>query len=458
MSALPSRGNLATFLAAAHERVAAGAYALRGPPLRPHGGLCAALEAHRMPIIAELKPRSPTEGRLLHQPAGDVLAGYRQGGAAALSVLADADAFDGSPALVRQAHEQGLPILFKDFVVDETQVVCAAHCGASAILLIERAFGGQAQRREALVECAHDAGLEVLLELFDAADWESAKKSKADLFGVNARDLDSLVVDAAGSLRLVATVAKERLVVALSGIDGRSSHRRARAAGACSVLVGTALLRSSDPALALRALQRPLAKVCGLRTAADVQEAAASGADLAGFVVGSPTSPRDLLPSQAQALVAQAAELGLRTVLVTRNGDWQQVLDWCRLVRPDFLQLHGAIPGREWIQSLAAIPVHLLMAVGPDQPWPADASGVVLDTTSEGGSGRAHDWQAARPLFAQAPDVLSFVAGGLDASNVAAALHSTLAWGADASSRLESEPGRKDPQRVASFVKAVHTA
>lgn len=445
-------GHLHKFLNAARERVAAGAYERAQAPLAPNGSLKQALLVDAQAIVAELKPRSPSEGQLI--PPGGVdglLRAYREAPGTALSVLADATFFDGSPNLVRQAHGAGLPVLWKDFVVDEAQVLCAAHNGASAILLIERAFGGQSHLRERLVAAAHKAGLEVVLELFDAADLATAANSAADLFGVNARDLDTLHVDQAAALRLVGAASHTRPTLALSGIGSRMQARAARAAGAVGLLVGTGLLRSPDPALALRALRRPLAKVCGLRTADDVAAAAAAGADLVGFVVGSPGSPRDVPPLRVQGLAQQAREAGLRSVLVTRSQEPGLVLEWCRLVRPDFVQLHGLEATADMRHRLANVPTRVLQGLPAGSAAGAHADGVVLDTTAEGGSGTTHAWNLAPPGF-------SLVAGGLAADNVARALQASQAWGADASSRLESAPGVKDAQRMREFVQAVHAA
>lgn len=463
-------GRLDGFLRAARERVALGAYANKGPRLSPNGSLVAALARHPTPVIAELKPRSPSEGRLLQGPTHairGVLDAYRDGGAAALSLLTDATHFDGDPDLLRQAHATGLATLMKDFVVDARQVACAAHAGASAVLLIERCFA-QPEGREALVAAAHREGLEVLLEVHDETDLARAAGSRADLVGVNARDLDTLQVDPVAALRLVQAAAKHgKPVVALSGIADRAAYRAARAAGAQAALVGTHLLRSRDPALALRALQRPLAKVCGVRTSQDLAAATAAGADLVGLVVGSPDSPRNLAPLAAQRLAAQAApdsagtgKAGPRVVLVTRHPDPALQLEWCRLVRPDYLQVHGAPPSADLRHRLATIPTRLLCAVAsgapgnqgdPGAPVSADCDGVVIDSTQAGGAGATHAWRPA-------PPGLSLVAGGLHAGNVAQALAASHAWGADASSGLESAPGMKDAARIQAFVTAVHCA
>lgn len=453
------QARLATFLDAARSRVAAGAYAPQGPApaLRPNGSLAAAVRrgGRGGAIVAELKPASPSEGQLLRGPADRLLTAYAQE-ADAVSVLTDADHFGGSPALLRQAHATGRPTLMKDFVVDEAQLDCAAHAGASAVLLIERAV--DPGRREALVEAAHRRGLEVLLEVFDARDWQTARHSQADLVGVNARDLETLRVDPAAATILLGHIAATdaRPVLALSGLHDRAGARLAWAAGAKGVLVGTAAMRAADPGILLRSLRRPLAKACGLRSEADVAAAADAGADLAGFVVGSPGSPRDVPPLVAQGLVDAARARGLRTVLVTRATDLRAVREWCRLARPDFLQLHGDAPA-EWVHSLAAIPTQVLFAVGPGAPLPPHGAGVVLDGAAEGGQGRTHDWDAAAARL-EGERRLSLVAGGLDAANAAEAVRRSGAWGADASGGLESSPGVKDAERMRAFVQAVRSA
>jgi indole-3-glycerol phosphate synthase/phosphoribosylanthranilate isomerase len=450
---------LATFRARALERVAAGAYAPRGEALEPNGPFAAAVRSGSG-IVAELKPASPSRGRLLRGPVDQVLAAYRAGGAAALSILTDADHFGGSPALLREAHAHGLPTLMKDFIVHEAQVACARHQGASAVLLVERLFRGEPERREELVRAAHALGLEVLLELFDADDWAAARGSAADLLGVNARDLETLEVDEADARTLLAEVAAHRPVLALSGIRRRPDARAARRAGACGILVGTMLMEAPDPELALRALRRPLSKVCGLRTQAELADAARAGADLAGLVVGAPQSPRDLPPLTAQRLADDARALGLRPVLVTPHADPWEVREWCRLVRPAFVQVSGFRPEAAWVRSLRAIPTHVLEAVDGAAPG-ADSAGFVADSPHGGlggGTGQTHDWARTLRLVEADPARLSLVAGGLDAGNAAAALAATGAWGADASSRLESAPGRKDPGKVAAFVQAVQGA
>lgn len=451
-------GDLEAFLDDARRRVRDGFYAPTGEPLPPNGSLRDAV-AGPAAVVAELKPRSPSRGRLLTGPPDRLLAAYKDGGAAALSVLTDADHFDGHPDLLRSAHATGLPVLMKDFVIDAAQIRCAAHHGASAVLLIERCFADPMDR-EALVQAACDAGLEVLLEIHTLEEWERAQGSAADLFGVNARDLDTLALDRDGARRAVQAVhAAGRRVVALSGVRDRQDREAAERDGADAVLVGTQLARDPHPALVLRGLRRPLAKVCGITDEAGLEAAAAAGADLVGLVVGAPDSPRDVPALQAQQLALAARDHGLVPVLVTPHEDAWEVREWCRLVRPDLVQLARLRPDDEWLHTLAAIPVTPLHVRGPDEPFPPDG-GLVLDTPHPqgGGSGATHDWDATAARLAEARGRLSLVAGGLAAHNAAEALRVTGAWGADASSGLEASPGVKDSKKVRAFVAAVHGA
>lgn len=424
------------FVASAQKRVADGYYNIEGTPLAPNGAMGDGL-------IAELKPRSPSDGRLLIGDAAELLEAYRH--ADAISVLVDPDHFDGSISLFRQAHKSGKPLLWKDFVLDEAQVVCAAHNGASAILLIERILTPGV--RESLVQAAHALGLQVLLEIFSEGDWETAKESRADFIGVNARDLSTLKLDQQAALQLIGIATAHGPVWALSGIKDRRDRMAAEALGAEAVLVGTHLMTAPSPELAVKALQRPIAKICGITNALDLHAAVAAGADLVGFVVGADT-PRSIPIIKAQQL---ADEAKVPTVLVTPHEDDWEVREWCRVVKPTFVQLHALSPSPEWEHSLKAIPTHVLQAHHAD-PF---GVGVVMDTGS-GGTGKMHDWATDLETALARKVQLSLVAGGLDASNAAKAIWESGAWGADASSRLEATPGRKDHVKMKQFIEAVH--
>ncbi len=440
------------FVQAAHQRIQSGYYHVEGGALAPPRPFLTALEGHA-PVIAELKPRTPSQGLLFEGDARQVLADYVAGGATGLSVLADADFFDGSIENLRLGHATGLPVLFKDFVVDEAQLDCAQHHGCAAVLLIERIL--DPTEREALVKGAHARGMQVVLEIHNEEEWATAQGSAADIIGVNARDLDTLRLDRGKQADLVRVISGDRPVLSLSGVRGRKDRVTAQETGARGVLVGTMLMQHTQRRLALMSLRNPLVKVCGLTQEVDVVHAIEAGADLVGFIVLSPDSPRNIDIPSAIGLVATARRLGRDPVLVTRSQDIDAVITAATAARPAFVQFHSEAPGAR--ARLSPLGCGLLAAIGPAEGPPHDADGFVLDNGTAGhtgGTGETHDWERAADIVAGHPHQLSLIAGGLDASNVQAALAATGAWGADASSRLESEPGIKDPEKVSAYVAA----
>ncbi len=470
--ALPE-GHLQRFLLDVNDRLNRGYYDERPgeAPLAQRGSFLAALRSAQHPVIAEVKRRSPSEGRLTDRTAHSLAQEYHWGGAAALSVLTDPDNFDGSLSDLQEAHRVGLPLLMKDFIIDERQLDAAARNGASAVLLIERLFPSTPERREELVAAAHDRGLEVLLEVCTMDEAHAACESTAELIGVNARNLDTLEVDLGQALQIVRHVAQlGRPVLALSGMSRRGDRIAAMQAGAEAVLVGTAVAKAPHPGLALRAIQRPLAKVCGLTRVEDVDAAANAGADLAGVVVAAPRSPRSVSIDDAALLVAAARKCGVRTVLVTPTDDAAALAGWADLVQPDFVQVHNAKLALDHVRKMLPSRVEILVARAPGAASPeireaseSEAAGYVFDTPHTngvtGGAGVTHDWQLTAQMAAKVPNhLLTLVAGGLDSSNVAAAIVASTCRGADASSALEAKPGMKDPDAVARFVEATHAA
>lgn len=205
--------------------------------------------AGRVAVIAEHKRRSPSAGAI----APDVrlerqVRAYAEGGAAGISILTERDHFGGSLDDLRAARSFGLdvPLLCKDFILEESQLVAARDAGADAVLLL--AVLHDAARLRELVDAAHAAGLEVLAEVRDADELQRVLATDADLVGINARDLRTFRVDLEVVERLARTVDASRPVVAESGIRGVDDVARVRRDGASAVLVGELLMRSADPA------------------------------------------------------------------------------------------------------------------------------------------------------------------------------------------------------------------
>ena len=203
-------------------------------------------------IIAEFKRRSPSKGWIKEEGRADVIPlAYQQNGAAALSILTDEHYFGGSDDFIRMARQSGvtLPILYKNFVIDEAQLYAAALCGASAVLLIAACLT-KAQCKS-LMDKAHGLCLEVLLEMHAEHELEYAEL-QPDLCGINNRNLGSFVTDAENSFRLAELLPKDAVKVSESGISDPATVRALRSAGFRGFLIGENFMKTPDPGQALR--------------------------------------------------------------------------------------------------------------------------------------------------------------------------------------------------------------
>jgi len=222
------------------------------PPARDFAG---ALRVPGLSVIAEVKRRSPSAGVLASglDPASRAVA-YRDGGAAALSVLTEPDHFAGAPEdLVVARLAVDLPVLRKDFVLHPAQVWQSRALGADAVLLIA-AILDDVLLRDLLGE-ADAAGLAALVEVHDAAEAERAAAAGAGIVGVNNRDLRTFRVDLATAERLRPLLPDGAVTVAESGVSDPEAAARMADAGYDAVLVGEALVRAGDPARLVGALR-----------------------------------------------------------------------------------------------------------------------------------------------------------------------------------------------------------
>ena len=207
-----------------------------------------------MGLIAEVKRRSPSQGDI--RPDLDPVRharAYVRGGAVAVSVLTDDAHFGGSiEDLERVAAAVPVPVLRKDFILDELQIMEARAAGASAVLLIVRALAPD--RLRALARAAAAWHLPTLIEVHSAAELEPALAAAPGAIGVNARDLSTFAVDLRAAEAVIRDVPGNTAVVAESGINSRADVERVAAAGADFVLVGTSVARQSNPEQAVREL------------------------------------------------------------------------------------------------------------------------------------------------------------------------------------------------------------
>lgn len=232
---------------------------LTGPDqtLRPRGFARALRERvarGQAAVIAEVKKASPSKGvlRADFNPAA-IARSYEQGGAACLSVLTDVQFFQGAPAYLQEARGAcALPVLRKDFLFDTYQVCQARAWGADCILLIVAALD-DAQLLD-LEACAHELGMDVLVEVHDSSELDRALRLKTPLLGINNRDLRTFEVSLQTTLSQLHRIPAERLVITESGILSAADVALMRLAGVQAFLVGEAFMRAPDPGQALQTL------------------------------------------------------------------------------------------------------------------------------------------------------------------------------------------------------------
>lgn len=252
ISRLESERDRSTMRRAAEAAAAASdpSHAMRGFAAR----LVTQASTGRSAVIAEIKKASPSKGVIrdpFDPPA--IAASYEAGGAAALSVLTDQEFFQGCSPYLQQARAAcALPVLRKDFIVDEYQVWESRLMNADCILLIVAALSDGALRD--LEASAFALGMDVLVEVHDRRELDRALALSTPLIGINNRDLRTFEVRLQTTLDLLAAVPAQRTVVTESGILAPADVATMRAAGVDTFLVGEALMRAPDPGAALREL------------------------------------------------------------------------------------------------------------------------------------------------------------------------------------------------------------
>ncbi len=208
-------------------------------------------------VIAEIKFASPS---MTTRPSRDrfqqILKAFADARPLGLSVLAEPRVFGGSLEFVRQAAGTGLPVLFKDIVIDARQVEAAAACGASAVLVIQTLTTRNLPVAEPqrLIDAAHEHDLDVVLEVHTLEDLDEALRTDADILGINNRDLSTMKLEPGTAATLLAARPKDRPMIAMSGVERRDQVDALLRAGADAILVGTSVMTDPDPRKKLEGL------------------------------------------------------------------------------------------------------------------------------------------------------------------------------------------------------------
>jgi indole-3-glycerol phosphate synthase len=223
-------------------------------PVDPPHAFAAAISRPGINVIAEIKSASPSAGSIIENPDVEAIAAeYKRGGAAAISIVTEPEFFRGSSTWIARAKSSaGRPVIMKDFIVDERQLLHGIAAGANAILLLASLL--DATQIRAFIALLDQFGCDALVEVHDEAELERAVGGGARLIGVNNRNLRDFSVDLGTSERLSALMPPDTIKVAESGIKVRQDVDRLRNAGFHAFLVGESLLRQDDRAAAVKRL------------------------------------------------------------------------------------------------------------------------------------------------------------------------------------------------------------
>jgi len=247
----------------AHKRLEVAAFKEQLPPSRlyqrgegsvemPQPSMRQALLDSPMGIIAEFKRKSPSKGWIKEEgKANEIPLSYQKNGASAISILTDEKYFGGKDDFIKVARESGvtIPILYKNFIIDEYQLFQARLCGASAVLLI--AADLSLVECKSLIRLSHELGLEVLLEMHEERELDYAEL-EPDMYGINNRNLVTFVTDVQNSFRLASRLPNDVCKVSESGISHPDTVKMLKMAGFNGFLIGENFMRTDNPGQSLQ--------------------------------------------------------------------------------------------------------------------------------------------------------------------------------------------------------------
>lgn len=426
-------------------------------------------QTSQLHMIAEVKRASPSKGMLApHIDPVELARTYEANGASAISVLTEPHFFLGSPDFLKAIKQAvSIPVLRKDFIIDEYQVYEARAWGADVILLICAILDDETLRH--LLQVARSLRMRCLVEVHTVEEARRAVEAGAMVIGVNSRDLTTFKMNPYLIRDLRHIIPRDCIVVGESGIHTAADARRLARYDVRAMLVGESLVVSDNVPAQMRMLlrganQSTQVKICGLRTPEHVNAAVEAGADLIGFIFH-PSSHRFIEPQQVRA-VLEASELYMQppkgcnrpdVVGVFVNKDSAYINQAIEQAGLDYVQLHGDEDPETYQQIkrpvIKALHVESQASLERIAVYRAAAWRFLLDTPTPdwGGSGKTHDWELARQVSQQER---LFLAGGLTVENVASAIQQVSPWGVDVSSGVETER-QKDVQKICAFIEQV---
>ena len=431
----------------------------------------AALRQQDFNFICEVKKASPSKGIIAeHFPYLDIAKEYEVAGAAAISVLTEPDFFKGDKKYLKEiASTVKIPVLRKDFIIDEYQIYQAKLWGASAILLICACLDVPTLTK--FRELADSLGLSSLVEAHDEREVQMAIDCGARIIGVNNRNLKDFTVDVQNSVRLRNLVEDDVIFVSESGLETPEDIQVLRDNNIGVALMGETFMRSPNKVEKLAYLYGPTyytpkVKMCGISKVETIPAIVDAKPDYMGLVFA--PSKRQVTVEQAKTLVEELHKQyavrynskTIKTVGVFVNETIENLLKIAEEVKLDVIQLHGD-EDESFIQILKEQSnvevwkaVQVRSAADAEKWIDSSADMLLFDAyhkDERGGTGEVFDWSSLDEF--ERPFML---AGGIDSTNVARAIRTVRPYGLDISSGIETN-GVKDDEKIKAFTNIVRT-
>ena len=438
----------------------------------------AALRQQDFNFICEVKKASPSKGIIAeHFPYLDIAKEYEVAGAAAISVLTEPDFFKGDKKYLQEiASTVKIPVLRKDFIIDEYQIYQAKVWGASAILLICACLDVPTLTK--FRELADSLGLSSLVEAHDEQEVQMAIDCGARIIGVNNRNLKDFTVDVQNSVRLRNLVQDDVIFVSESGLETPEDIQVLRDNNIGVALMGETFMRSPNKVEKLAYLYGPTyytpkVKMCGISKVETIPAIVDAKPDYMGLVFA--PSKRQVTVDQAKILVEElhrgyAKKYGsdtehdkngtIKTVGVFVNETVENLVTIANEANLDAVQLHGD-EDEAFIQSLKERTnvevwkaIQIRTAADTEKWIDSSADMLLFDAyhkDERGGTGEVFDWSSLDAF--ERPFML---AGGIDSTNVARAIRTVRPYGIDISSGIETN-GVKDDEKITAFTKIVNS-